>query len=92
MCKLPRYDKVLVSKVPSRWTNGFHRCFGAEALKPDPNLVLFHAWMIDYDSFLQKQRSYVGDKHRLFMSHSVDRVSAGPTLGIPEEWKSLIHW
>jgi hypothetical protein len=91
MWTVPKYDKVLISKVPSRWSNGFHWCAGSPC-EPDPNLALFHAWMIDRDAFMRKQRSYVPEGRRFFESHSLGEALAGRRADIPGEWKDLIRW
>lgn len=93
MRRLTRYDKVLVSKAGLSWTNGFHSCVGAGPLKPDPNLVLFHAWMIDQDLFLKKERPYAGpNSQRLADAHRLGRKHLGPRDDIPDQWKPLLRW
>jgi len=93
MWRLPRYDKVLVSKVVSSWTNGFHGCVGAENLKPDPDLILLHAWMIDRDSFLVKERTYAGPSVQHFATvHGLGGRPPGMGVDMPDHWRPLLHW
>jgi len=92
MWRSSRYDKTLVSKVPSRWTNGFHQCLGAELMAPDPNLTLFHAWMVDREAFLQKPRAYMSVDRERFLEYQQQKGAFERKHDIPEEWKSLILW
>lgn len=91
--RLTRYDKVLISKVPLTWTNGFHGCLEAQSLNPDPELVLFHAWMVDRDAFVQKDRTYARQgPARLAASYGLGRSPTGLRLSFPEIWKDLLFW
>lgn len=90
MQTLPKYDKVLISKIPSRWTNGFHGCEGMDRLKPDPNLALFHAWMIDYGAFMRKPRSYMGSAVKRYFESYLHAMAKRAI--IPDEWKALVRW
>jgi hypothetical protein len=91
MWRLPQYDKTLVSKVPSSWTNGFHQCVG-EQTTPDPNLALFHAWMVDRDAFLQKPRAYMNVDGEHALERHLLRGRSERQHDIPDGWRSLLLW
>src|SRR5262249_43265257 len=45
-----KYAKPALASVPLRWCLGFHEAEGAQALAPDPRLVLVPLHRLDYDS------------------------------------------
>lgn len=71
MWRLPKYDKTLVSRVPLRWSAGFHNTWDAEGerndIDSDLNLALFHAWMVDLDVFwsrrVERQKMQLHPEH-----------------------------
>lgn len=93
MWRLPRYDKTLVSKVSLCWVNGFHRVTN---LVPDrhPELVLFHAWMIDVDKYSERRGRFAGqDVRSQFLKRNARGVpSTGDETPIPQAWKDLLVW
>lgn len=91
MLRLPPYDKVLISKIPIIWSDGFHNCKGDGSLEPDKNLVLFHAWMIDLDIYLSKKREYMSWSQKS-LPYGLGGSPLGVKHDIPEHWKPLLHW
>lgn len=51
-----QYCKRLLSRVPSRWAQGFHDELGAPDDAPDPHLLLVHLHRIDYDACRERHR------------------------------------
>jgi len=55
----PYYSKRLISRIPLRWTVGFHEEFNAPEKAPDPELLLLHLQRADYDTCLRRHRASV---------------------------------
>ena len=53
------YSKRLLSRVPLRWSEGFHHEYNAPDDAPDPELLLVHLHRIDYDRCLARHRAAV---------------------------------
>lgn len=51
-----KYSKSLISRVPLRWSRGFHEEYNAPDQKPDPELLLVHLHRVDYDVCLAHHR------------------------------------
>ncbi len=51
------YSKRLLSRVPLRWSDGFHREFSAPDDPPDPDLLLVHLHRADYEICLGRHRA-----------------------------------
>jgi hypothetical protein len=51
------YCKRLISRVPLRWTEGFHRELNAPDDPPDPHLILVHLHRVDYGWCLARHRA-----------------------------------
>ncbi len=51
------YSKRLLSRMPLRWSKGFHQEYDAPDDPPDPELLLVHLHRLDYDSCLARHRS-----------------------------------
>jgi hypothetical protein len=51
------YCKRLLSRVPLRWSEGFHLEYNLGEDPPDPALMLVHLHLIDYHWCLQRHRS-----------------------------------
>jgi Glycosyl transferase family 2 len=51
------YNKRLISRVPLRWSEGFHQEVSGIADPADPNLMLVHLHRVDYDSCLARHRA-----------------------------------
>jgi hypothetical protein len=51
------YCKRSVSKIPLRWSEGFHEEFVGPDNPPDPELLLVHLHRVDYDWCLERHRS-----------------------------------
>jgi Glycosyl transferase family 2 len=52
-----KYSKRLVSRVPLRWTEGFHEELNAPDDPPDPHLMLVHLHRADYDWCVARHRA-----------------------------------
>jgi Glycosyl transferase family 2 len=48
------YSKRLISRIPLRWSDGFHLEFNAPDDAPDPSLLLVHLHRADYDTCLAR--------------------------------------
>lgn len=53
------YSKRLLSRIPLRWSEGFHHEFNAPDDAPDPELLLVHLHRIDYDRCLARHQASV---------------------------------
>jgi hypothetical protein len=53
------YSKRLLSKIPLRWSDGFHHEYSAPDDAPDPELLLVHLHRVDYDFSLARHRAAV---------------------------------
>jgi hypothetical protein len=51
------YSKRLLSRIPLRWSDGFHLEFNAPDDPPDPELMLVHLHRVDYDACLARHRA-----------------------------------
>jgi len=51
------YSKRLLSRVPLRWSDGFHSEFEVPDEPPDPGLLLVHLHRADYDTCLARHRA-----------------------------------
>jgi hypothetical protein len=51
------YSKRLISRVPLRWSDGFHHEHTAPDDPPDPDLMLVHLHRVDYDWCLDRHRA-----------------------------------
>ena len=65
------YSKRLLSRVPLRWSRGFHEEYDEPGGPPDPRLVLVHLHRIDFDSCLARHRASAA------RSWNPDDVAAG---------------
>ena len=93
------YCKRLVSRIPLRWSEGFHREFNAPDDPVDPELMLIHLHRIDYDACLARHRSTAarnwseediargdGTQNRIDAPDEFDQwFRAGPDLDAPRE-------
>jgi hypothetical protein len=50
------YSKRLLSRIPLRWSEGFHLEYSAPDDSPDPELLLVHLHRVDYDTCLARHR------------------------------------
>jgi hypothetical protein len=50
------YSKRLLSRIPLRWSDGFHHEYNAPDDPPDPELLLVHLHRIDHDTCLERHR------------------------------------
>jgi len=50
------YSKRLLSRIPLRWSEGFHLEYSAPDDPPDPELLLVHLHRVDYDACLARHR------------------------------------
>ncbi len=55
----PKYSKRVLSKVPLRWTIGFHLESTLPDVAPDPDLYLIHLHRADYVRCLERHRAAV---------------------------------
>ena len=60
MRRLPRYDKTLLTKVPLRYSPGFHNlttedCTKRVNIPVNANLQLLHAWQLDVSFWTERQ-------------------------------------
>ena len=53
----PQYSKRLMSRIPLRWSAGFHKEFNAPEVEPDPDLLLVHLHRIDYEMCMRRHRA-----------------------------------
>jgi hypothetical protein len=53
------YSKRLLSRIPLRWSNGFHQEYNAPDDPPDPELLLVHLHRIDHDTTLARHRAAI---------------------------------
>lgn len=51
------YSKRLLSRIPLRWSEGFHLEYSAPDDPPDPELLLVHLHRVDYDTCLARHRA-----------------------------------
>jgi hypothetical protein len=51
------YNKRLLSRIPLRWSDGFHEEYRAPDEPPDPDLLLVHLHRVDYDACLSRHRA-----------------------------------
>jgi hypothetical protein len=51
------YSKRLLSRIPLRWSDGFHLEFDAPDEPPDPGLLLIHLHRADYETCLARHRA-----------------------------------
>ncbi len=94
-----RYCKRTVSKVPLRWSEGFHEEFIGPDDPPDPALMLVHLHRVDYDWCLERHRSTASrnwsqediTRRDGWQNRVADRVEfdqwfrAGPDIETPRE-------
>ena len=52
-----KYSKRLLSRIPLRWSDGFHQEYSAPDDAPDPELLLLHLHRIDYDLCLARHQA-----------------------------------
>ena len=50
------YSKRLLSRIPLRWSEGFHLEYSAPDDPPDPDLLLVHLHRVDYEMCLARHR------------------------------------
>ena len=80
------YSKRLLSKVPLRWSEGFHSEYSAPDDAPDPELMLVHLHRIDYDACLARHRSSAG---RVWNEEDVQAgLGAQNRIAAPEEFEA----
>jgi hypothetical protein len=51
------YNKRLLSRIPLRWSDGFHQEYRAPDDPADPDLLLVHLHRVDYDACLSRHRA-----------------------------------
>jgi hypothetical protein len=51
------YSKRLLSRIPLRWSDGFHHEYNAPDDPPDPELLLVHLHRVDYEMSLARHRA-----------------------------------
>jgi hypothetical protein len=51
------YSKRLLSRIPLRWSDGFHEEYAAPDDPLDPELMLVHLHRVDYDACLSRHRA-----------------------------------
>jgi hypothetical protein len=56
-CASHEYSKRLLSRIPLRWSDGFHQEYNAPDDPPDPELLLVHLHRVDYDMCLARHRA-----------------------------------
>jgi hypothetical protein len=54
------YSKRLLSRIPLRWSEGFHQEYNAPDDAPDPELLLVHLHRVDYDMCLARHQAAAG--------------------------------
>lgn len=104
----PSYDKTLVSKIPTRWSKGFHRA--RCQLEPSDDLVLLHLQQVDFDVYLQRYRSRQQLKTKESFQGHYDRQQVqkffrtnkmpwrsnhlmyGDRFDMPEQWATLLRY
>jgi len=94
--KMLHYDKVLISKTPLEWTEGFHCriAAGNRALGDtiDHDVVLFHAFTADIDETIKRHgpRFNIHDKDgAAAWLKTWERNETKPT---PDEWRKALVW
>ncbi|MGC2373238.1 MAG: glycosyltransferase family 2 protein [Solirubrobacteraceae bacterium] len=53
------YSKRLLSRIPLRWSDGFHNEYNAPDDPPDPELLLIHLHRVDHDMSLARHQAAV---------------------------------
>lgn len=81
------YSKRLLSRIPLRWSDGFHLEYSAPDDPQDPELLLVHLHRVDYHACLARHRSSVArdwnDTDVLGTAGSQNRIAEADEF---EEW------